>query len=75
MKAHFETRRLYGVTVLGLTATMTGPADIAAMYRKVREVYPRDLSVEIRCLDDDVGLCHPTDEPTRKKVHSNHGYH
>lgn len=66
MKAPVEARRLYDVTVLGVTATMPGPPDIVAMYRKVRDAYPPRLSVEIKSLED---------HSSRRmdKGHSHHG--
>ncbi len=53
MKAHMQARPLYDVTVSGLTSTLTGPRDIVAMYRQMRQVYSADLSLEIRALRDE----------------------
>jgi hypothetical protein len=52
MRTQLQGRKLYDVTVSGVTATIAGPDDIAAMYRKMREAYPATLSVIIRGLDD-----------------------
>jgi hypothetical protein len=52
MRTQLQGRKLYDVTVSGVTATIAGPDDIAAMYRKMREAYPASLSVIIRSLDD-----------------------
>ena len=52
MRTQVQGRKLYDVTVSGVTATIAGPDDIATMYRKMREAYPASLSVIIRSLDD-----------------------
>ncbi len=53
MKAQTQVRPLYDVTVAGLTSTLTGPGDIVAMYRQMRQAYSAELSLEIRALGDE----------------------
>lgn len=86
MKAQIEAHRLYDVTVSGVTATLDGPGDVVAMYRKMRGAYPPDLSVEIRSIDNDLLRRYPGYSPAEgdgrrrreqgtDKVDSHYGQH
>ncbi len=70
MKVETQPRPLYDVTVAGLTSTLTGPGDIVAMYRQMRQVYSAELSLEIRALGDEP----PATGGAVQKVDWHHGH-